>query len=394
MTPRHTVLLFTDTLGDVNGVSRFIRNVADQALQTGRDLRVVTSTTFEIPDRENLVNFPPLAAGKMPRYENLEFAIPPIDRMMAYARSARACAVHISTPGPVGLAGLLAARRLGVPLIGTYHTDFPAYVERLFDDRAFTWLTAGYMRAFYRRFSAVFTRSHEYAASLHRLGLAPACIHRLKPGIETGAFQPAFRDETVWERLGVSRDAVKVLYCGRVSVEKNLPFLARVWKRVKQRGAEGACLLVVGDGPYRERMEGELVGTQTHFLGFRHGSELSAIYASSDFFVFPSTTDTLGQVVMESQSSGLPVLVTDQGGPKEVVVDGSTGFVLPAEEPEAWVQAIIRLARDSELRHRMSRAAHSLIQPQTIRASFDDFWRVHEDVAGRQNGLHRPTAAR
>src|SRR5262245_28747505 len=125
------ILLFTDTLGDVNGVSRFIRNIAEQALATGRDLRVLTSTSFEVPVRENIINFKPVAATKMPRYENLEVAIPPLFKIAAYARAARPDAIHISTPGPVGLAGWLIARRLRKPMLGVYHTDFPAYVERL-----------------------------------------------------------------------------------------------------------------------------------------------------------------------------------------------------------------------------------------------------------------------
>lgn len=379
--PRPTrVLLFTDTLGDVNGVSRFIRNIAAQAAGSGRDLHVVTSTRLEVPRAGNIVNVPPIVAGKMPRYENLEVVLPPVRRMMRLAEKFAPDVIHVSTPGPVGLCGVLAARRLGVPVAGVYHTDFPAYIDRLFDDGAYTLTTRAYMKAVYRRFAAVFTRSNDYAGSLMGLGVPAERIHRLQPGIDTAAFGSSFRDEDLWPRLGVPREGVKVLYCGRMSVEKNLPFLSAVWKRVSAQAAGRARLIVVGDGPYQAHMRGELEGAAAHFLGFRHGRELSAIYASSDVFVFPSTTDTLGQVVMESQCSGLPVIVSDQGGPKEVVRHEQTGFVLPASNPRPWVEAIQKLASDSELCARMGAAAERAIRPLSISACFEQFWKVHERI--------------
>src|SRR5690606_6677947 len=118
----------------------------------------------------------------------------------------------------------------------------------------------------------------------------------------------------------------------RVSVEKNLPLLARAWPRARRlaaaRGIE-AELIVVGDGPHREEMAAALCGERAHFLGFRRGMELSRLYASSDLFIFPSVTDTLGQVVLEAQASGLSALVSDRGGPREVVADGVSGLVIP-----------------------------------------------------------------
>ena len=377
------VALFTDTLGDVNGVSRFIQNVAHQALEQGRDLRVFTSTRFKTPDAPNILNFPPLFAAKMPRYENLEFAIPPIIRMLRELDTHPPDVMHISTPGPVGTVGWLAARMLGAPVLGVYHTDFPAYIDHLFDDRAFTWITARFMRFFYKPFTSIFTRSLDYTESLVRLGMSRDRILPLRPGIDTDTFHIRHRDQRIWQRLfGPDAPAgAKVLYVGRVSVEKTLPLLTKVWRRAHtQCAARGlaADLVVVGDGPYRKAMEAELAGTRAHFLGFRHGAELSAIYASSDLFVFPSITDTLGQVVMEAQSSGLPVLVSDQGGPKEVVADGRTGRVLSADDPEGWARAIVELIADPERRARMGDAAHQAIAPMSIARSFEHFWQAHE----------------
>lgn len=382
------VSLFTDTLGDVNGVSRFIQNVAHQANQTGRDLQVITSTAMETPAWGNIFNFEPVFSTRMPGYEQLEVALPPALKMLRHLDRHQPDLIHISTPGPVGFVGYVAAKMLRVPVLGVYHTDFPAYVDRLFDDHALTWLTSSYMKAFYRPFRNVFTRSADYAESLEGMGIARDRIVRLMPGIETARFGTVHRDEGIWIRLARSRPAlrglttagVKVLYVGRVSVEKNLPMLTQVWKQVQRAcsvaGAH-ADLIVVGDGPYRRQMEEELHGRRAHFLGFRHGDELSSIYATSDLFVFPSTTDTLGQVVMESQASGLPVLVTDQGGPKEVVESGVTGLVLDARDVSAWAGAIVGLVRDDTRRRSMGARAAASMKQYDIANSFEHFWKVH-----------------
>ena len=386
------VVQFTDTLGDVNGVSRFIQNVAHQANETGRELHVVTSTGFPVPEWDNIHNVKPVFTTKMPKYEQLELAIPSLPGLLGLARRLRPDVIHLSTPGTVGMVGWLAAKRLRIPILGVYHTDFPAYIDHLFDDGAFTWLTTWFMRRFYAPFSAIFTRSEDYAGSLVRLGMSRDTLVRLLPGIETGRFQPSFRDPGIWESLeaeereeqrGVSEEGVRVLYVGRVSVEKNMPLLERIWGEVSRRCAGqglSASLIVVGDGPYKKHMQEELAGRGVHFLGFRHGEELSTIYASADLFVFPSTTDTLGQVVMESQSSGLPVLVTDEGGPKEVVEDGATGYVLDPEDTSAWVDRIVELVADEAARRAMGDAAHRAMQEFDIRNSFEHYWQVHERV--------------
>ena len=380
------VMKFTDTLADVNGVCRFIQNAARRAHDTGRDLTVVTSTRFEIPvkDLPNIINFDPVFATKMPKYENLELALPPILKMLRFADQKRPDVIHLSTPGPVGCVGMLAAKLLRVPVVGVYHTDFPAYVDRLFDDRAATATCEKAMSVFYKPFKAVFTRSADYADSLRSLGLRDEQIVRLRAGYDDRHFSPAYRDPSVWNAHGLERDSVKVLFCGRVSVEKSLPLLTEIWPSVREAAGERGVrteLVIIGDGPYRATMQRELRGQQAHFLGFRHGAELSTLYASCDLFAFPSTTDTLGQVVMESQASGMPVLVTDVGGPQEVVDDGVTGLVLPANDKARWTEALVRLICDPAARAGMGSAACAFMKPRTFAASFDHYWEVHERAA-------------
>ncbi len=390
------VSLFTDTLVDVNGVSRFIQNVAEQAAATGRDLEVVTSTRREMPESTGkLVNVRATFSTPMPKYPQLDLVIPSYQGIKAYLAERRPDVVHLSTPGAVGLAGWLAARKLNLPVLGVYHTDFPAYIEHFFNESGMTRATEWYMRRFYKRFSYIFTRSQDYVQSLTRLGLPRERLLKLMPGLETAQFNTGFRDMTIWDRLeaegleGISKPAVRVVYVGRVSVEKNLPLLKQVWARVsatcKAKGLNPK-LIVVGDGPYRKIMEEDLKDAGVYFLGFRYGKELSTIYAGCDLFAFPSVTDTLGQVVMEAQSSGLAVLVTDKGGPKEVVEEGRTGFVIDDQDVNAWVDRLTGLIVEDDTRRAMGAAAAESMKRYDIRHSFEHFWRVHEEAWKRRVG--------
>lgn len=385
------VCLFTDTLGDVNGVSRFIRTIAETALERGDELHVLTSTRFACPDRPNVWNIMPRYARAMPGYATLEVVWPDAGALVRRAGTLKPDVVHVSTPGPVGMVGRRFAVRRGLPLVGTYHTDFPAYVGHLFDDDALAWVCSAAMRRFYAPFARVFTRSDEYRAAMGRVGIGGAKVVRLLPGIDVRAFDAGLKDETgaVWRGMvGARAGSVKALYVGRVSVEKNLPMLVRAWGRIagacRSRGVD-VQLVVVGDGPYREKMERELAGEDVVFAGFRHGTELGTIYASSHVFVFPSTTDTLGQVVMEAQCAALPVVVTDRGGPKGVVADGVTGFVAGTER--GFGDAAVRLLTEEGLRERMGAAARAAMAPMSIEKSFQEFWRVHEEA--REAGAAR-----
>lgn len=375
------VCVFTDTLADINGVCRFIQNIARTAESTGRELRVLTSTRLELPEIENVINFEPRFAMKMPKYETLDLALPPAVQMIRYAEDFCPDVIHLSTPGPIGTAGMIAAKMMRVPIVGVYHTDFPAYVEELFQPKLMTTLTNMTMSGFYRQFVSVFSRSADYAERLVELGIDRNKLVRLTPGFDNEQFSIDDRDPSIWDAHDVPRESIKVLFCGRVSTEKNLPMLVAIWDEIEQRAqavGKDARLIIIGDGPYRKQMQQELSAHNAHFLGFRHGKELATLYSSCDLFAFPSTTDTLGQVVMESQASGLPVIITDEGGPKEVVLDNETGIIVPITDRARWIETISSLIADDERRTQMGRAGVEHMKNYSFKASFEHYWRVHE----------------
>jgi glycosyltransferase involved in cell wall biosynthesis len=174
--------------------------------------------------------------------------------------------------------------------------------------------------------------------------------------VDTDSYSPHMRKPGFWESRGAAPGRTVLLYVGRVSREKGLEMLVDAFKELADAGA-AIALAVIGDGPYREEMETSLAGHPAVFTGYLTGEELQRGYASADVFVFPSATDTFGNVVLEAQASGLPVIVSDEGGPRELVVDGETGVVFRAGSSANLTSAIRVLASDPQLMIGMGRNA-------------------------------------
>jgi glycosyltransferase involved in cell wall biosynthesis len=192
------------------------------------------------------------------------------------------------------------------------------------------------MHWFYSQMDRVYVNSQKYLDRWVEKGLAREKLSILPRGLETEVFDLRHRDADFWKKRG-ARGKV-VLYVGRISKEKELDFLAQVAERMK--GDPGYSFAFVGDGPLLPELKKKL--PQAVFTGSLHGRELSAAYASADVFTFPSTTDTYGNVVIEAMSSGLPVLVSDQGGPRELLRDPADGEVVSGGVAD-WDKAIRRV---------------------------------------------------
>lgn len=367
--------VFTDTFDEINGVTRFIRDMAAQADLRGLSLIVHTCNSAPKLDLPYRKNFLPLVDHPFPCYPEQRLTLPPIAEVLEWADRQQFDAIHVDTPGPMGLCGWIVASMLRVPLLGTYHTDFPAYVTRYTGDHRLTTATTGYMAWFYGRMDTVFSRSRHYQQNLRELGLNGERFALAQPSFDPESFSPKHRDMKLWESHGVTHPH-RILYCGRVSMEKNLGLLADAF-RTLCKTRQDTALIIAGDGPYMPEMKKRLAGLPVHFLGYQNDQQLGPIYASSDLFIFPSRTDTMGQVVIEAQASGLPVLVSDEGGPQEVMDHEVTGLVLPANDIATWAMAIDTLLNDGPLRQRMSRNAPQRMSRFSVEKTFDGFWDEH-----------------
>jgi glycosyltransferase involved in cell wall biosynthesis/predicted metal-dependent phosphoesterase TrpH len=366
---------FTDTLEDVNGVATTIRKMTAAGAAAGKELVVVASrSNLQISDIP-LKNFPPIGEFELPEYELQKLSFPPILQMLDYVQREKFTEIIISTPGPVGLTALLAAKMLNLQTSGIYHTDFPQYVRILTEDGFLESVAWRYMHWFYGQLDTVFVNSEEYRQSWIKRGFDPARLKILPRGLDTETFHPAQRDPAFFERFGVRNGEVRLLYVGRISREKDLDVLADAYRRLRKEGLP-IQLFFVGHGPYSDALAKSL--PEAFFTGYLTGTELAKAYASADVFVFPSTTDTFGNVILEAQACGLPVVVSDSGGPKELVDDRTTGLITKSHDVEDFANAIRALVTNPALRERMGKSARDGVIDRSWPGAFRRFWAATE----------------
>src|SRR3984893_17390195 len=223
---------FTDTLEDVNGVATTIRKMTAAGAAAGKELIVVTSrdelNITDIP----IKNFPPIGEFELPEYELQKLSFPPILQMLDYIQREKFTEIIISTPGPVGLTGLLAAKMLNLQTSGIYHTDFPQYIRILTEDSFLESVAWNYMHWFYGQLDTVFVNSEEYRQSWISRGLDPAKLRIFPRGLDTELVNPTRRNPAFWEKFGVTNGKVRLLYVGRISKEKDLDVLAKSYQQL------------------------------------------------------------------------------------------------------------------------------------------------------------------
>ncbi len=371
---------FTDTLDDVNGVATTIRKMAAAAAEAGEELVVVTSRSDMQIDDIPIRTFRPIGEFELPEYELQKLSFPPILQMLDYVQREQFTEIIISTPGPIGLTALLAAKMLNLRTSAIYHTDFPQYIRILTDDSFLESLAWSYMHWFYGQAETVFVNSEEYRESWISRGFAAEKVKILPRGLDTELFNPSRRNVQFWKKFdGLTTSdpaAVRLLYVGRISREKDLDVLAAAYLSVRKQ-LPAVKLYLIGDGPYLKALS-EMMPDAV-FTGYLSGEALATAYASADLFLFPSTTDTFGNVIIEALASGLPVIVSDVGGPKELVTHGVNGLVTKAHDAENFVAAIMTLSTDKVMRTRMGEDARQSVLDRNWPDAFQTFWRMTLD---------------
>jgi glycosyltransferase involved in cell wall biosynthesis len=350
------IALFTDTLDEINGVAITIKRLISTAKSRGVGLTVITAGNDVKNTVEGVKKFQSVGDFVLPEYPELKLNFPPILDVMDYIEREGFTRIHVSTPGTVGLLGLLIARLMDIPVAGTYHTEIPQYVRSLTNDEFLEKAAWSYMIWFYGQMEEVMVPSAGTREQLVSRGLPPERMKPLPRWVDTDVYSPEMRNPSFWKSRGIGLGRVVLLYVGRVSREKGLALLTDAFKELVDGGASIA-LAVIGDGPYRHEMEASLSGYPILFTGYLAGEQLQRGYASADLFVFPSATDTFGNVVLEAQASGLPVIVSDEGGPRELMIDGETGAVFRAGNKNSLTSAIRMLASDPERLSLMGQSA-------------------------------------
>jgi len=346
------IALVTDTYTpQVNGVTTIVRRVVEVLGRARQDAVVVAPEypvsqpgTADVELRVPSMAFPP--------YPAIRLSLPQPRRVALFLDAFRPDLVHVMTEGPLGLAGRRYALRRGLPLVTSYHTDFPRYCRSYgfapLESVAWRWLTWFHRPAVLTHTPGAFVK-----AELERRGLGSVRVWGR--AADTVRFDHRRRDVALRRRLGVPDEAALVLHVGRLAKEKNLDVLVDAWRRARAEVGSRAAFLYAGEGPLEHRLARAMPWAIR--LGFLEVEHLAALYASADLCVLPSTTETCGLVALEAMASGLPVVAADAGGFRETIVSWGNGCLVAPEDARGFAAAISRLVLDPDLRHRMGAQA-------------------------------------
>ncbi|MBP8829663.1 MAG: glycosyltransferase [Desulfobacter sp.] len=370
---------FTDTFYDVNGVAQTLQQQVQAALKNDKHLTIITCDAQTGRTGNGVKNFTPMGVYEIPEYTEQKMYYPPFLEMLDYCYQQGFTHIHSATPGPIGLAALAISKILKLPLSSTYHTQFPQYAQYLTGDDFIEGLTWKFMIWYYDQMDQIYVSSQNSFDELTERGIKAEKIRIMPRGINTEIFHPSKRCDILTSNFGVNEDALKFLYVGRVSREKNLPLLVDAFKTLYATN-DKVHLTVVGDGPYADEMKGMLKNYPVTFTGYLSGEPLCRVYASADIFVFPSTTDTFGNVVLEAQASGLPVIVSDLGGPCENMLDRKTGIIVKSDDSTALLSAMQEFVITPGLCPQMSRRAREYMENRSFENAFIQSWEFYKEM--------------
>ena len=287
----------------------------------------------------------------IPKYPNLRMGVPSKRALVKLWSTHRPDVVHIATEGPLGWSALQAALHLKLPVCSDFRTNFHAYSKHY----GVGWLhrpIMAYLRKFHNRTQATMVPTEALRRDLEAAGFRH--VNVVKRGVDTSSFNPAHRSEALRAQWGAAPTDLVVGYVGRLAQEKNLAVLTQAFDAIR-RAVPRAKLVMVGDGPQRAELQARW--PDAVFAGQRIGNDLSAHYASVDLFLFPSITETFGNVTPEAMASGLPVVAFDYAAAAQIIQHGISGRLVPFGDGEAFVREALTLANDRAQRAAMGPAA-------------------------------------
>ncbi len=354
---RPRVAILADGIGSTHGVTRTIEEIRQRGVP-GFEIEVL-GTDSQVDRR-----LPAVVDIDVPFYPGLQLGVPSLPaavEALAGLNGAGYDAIHVCSPGPAGIAGALVARALGVPLVGSYHTELGAYAGMRSGERRVAEAMALAVSTFYGACDVVLSPSRATDDALAAIGMPAERVLRWDRGVDTSRFRPALR-----ERVRADGE-ILVMYSGRITREKGVELLAEAFLRARSQDPSGVGgrlhLVVAGGGPEQQQLR-ERVGEHVSFLGWLEGDELAKAYADADVLLFPSETDTFGQVILEAQASGVPVIALAAGGPLSLIEDRVSGLLCD-RDPQRLTDALLELASSPLLREHLTRGGLAAVRERT-----------------------------
>lgn len=376
------IALVTETFPpEVNGVAMTIGRMLDGLLSRGHHVHLARPRQHRGeaarvgPQIEELL----LASMPLPRYQGLRMGLPARGALSRAWERFHPDLVHVVTEGPLGWSALEQARRMGVPATSDFHTNFHSYSAH-YGVGFLRHAIGAYLRGFHNRALSTFVPTRELGAQLQSEGYG--CLEVVARGVDTRLFDPARRSRELRQRWGAGDGDPVVAYVGRIAPEKNLPLVLSAFTAMRRREPR-ARLVLVGDGPARARLQHQ--HPEHVFAGMRTDQDLACHYASADLFLFPSLTETFGNVTVEAMASGLATVAFDYAAAREHIVDGGNGVLVPFGNAGAFERAAVDLIGDPARIRDLGRNARLSAEDIDWERVNDEFAAALVRYAGRAN---------
>ena len=365
------IALFTETfLPKVDGIVTRLRHTIEHLQRNGDRVLVVAPegglTEYKGAKVYGVPGVP------LPLYPELKLALPPLGSKNIIEEF-NPEVIHVVNPAVLGLSGIYYAKTMNIPLIASYHTHLPQYLQH-YGLGALEGLLWELLKATHNQAQLNLCTSTVMVEELVHHGIER--VDLWQRGVDTEMFQPHLASKQMRSRLSQGKpESPLLLYVGRVSAEKQIDEIKPVLEAIPE-----ACLAIVGDGPNREALQEHFADTKTNFVGYLQGLELASAYASADAFIFPSRTETLGLVLLEAMAAGCPVVAARSGGIPDIVTDGVNGYLFEPDDPEGAITATKRLLAAQQEREQLRHNARTEAERWGWAAATRQLQNYYQDV--------------
>jgi glycosyltransferase involved in cell wall biosynthesis len=387
--PRLRVAIVTETYPpEVNGVAMTLGRIVAGLLQRGHVVQLMRPRQFEEvdpPEQDDLEQI--LIRGMpVPTYPEFRLGFPSRSRLLKLWKLKRPDIVHVVTEGPLGWSAVNAAHALHLPVSSSFHTNFQSY-SRYYGIGWFRALIEGYLRRLHNRTLTTMVPTKAMLQDLHALAFDRVTL--LSRGVETSQFSAGKRSQGLRESWGVGADDLVIMNVGRMAKEKNIGVVIAAFKAIAHR-LPTAKLVFVGDGPQRKQLEENC--PNAIYAGVQQGEALATHYASGDVFLFPSLTETFGNVVPEALASGLAVVSYDRAAANELITTDLNGVLVLGSAEIDFVEAALSLALNRQRQSTVRKNAAASVAHLNWDAIYDRFVGVLLDVIQRHGQQHAGAA--
>lgn len=357
-TPLHIALVTETWRPEINGVAMTLGRMTDGLRHLGHRFTLVRPRQHanDLPATEANLREALVAGCPIPGYRGLRFGLPAKARLLEAWCADRPDVIQVATEGPLGASAIAAAHKLDIPVVSEFHTNFHAYSRHY----GFGWLeglVAMHLRRLHNKSAVTLAPTFAVARELTDAGYRSVRV--VSRGVDIALFNPQQRSKALRAHWGVGEEQIVVAYVGRLAAEKNLLLVTQAFAAIRKLHSN-ARLLFVGDGPLRTQLQRS--DATYLFAGMRRAEDLAAHYASADLFLFPSLTETFGNVTLEALASGLGVVAYDCAAANELIRDGDNGRVVPRDDSDAFIAAALELTRNPAMLTTLRQRAHASVR--------------------------------